>query len=71
MRCGRPSARCARRWRGATAGRIAAADGPLPVGDLVAAGMAIRTVIDIVRLSDALSIDALSIDALSIRDRER
>lgn len=40
--------------RGAAAGTLAAADGPLPVGDLLAAGIAIWAVIDIVRLSDEL-----------------
>ncbi len=44
--------------RGAVAATLAAADGPLPVGDLVAAGMAFWTVIDIVRLSDELWDDA-------------
>ena len=44
--------------RGATAAVLAAADGPLPIGDLVAAGMAIWTVVDIIRLSDELWRDA-------------
>ena len=47
--------------RGAAAGTLAAADGPLPVGDLVAAGLAIWTVVDIVRLSDELWRDAAEI----------
>ena len=44
--------------RGAAAGALAAADGPLPVGDLLAAGLAIWTSVDIVRLSDELWRDA-------------
>jgi hypothetical protein len=40
--------------RGATAALLAAADGPLPVGELLAAGMAIWTVIDVIRLSNVL-----------------
>jgi hypothetical protein len=40
--------------RGAVALSLAAADGPLPVGDLIAAGMAIMTVIDIINLWDEL-----------------
>lgn len=47
--------------RATTAAAIAAADGPLPVGDLIAAGMTIWTVIDIVRLSDELWRDARNI----------
>ncbi len=49
--------------RGATAAVLAAADGPLPVGDLVAAGLAIWTVVDIIRLSDQLWMDAAQIQA--------
>lgn len=44
--------------RGAAAAAMTAADGPLPVGDLLAAGLAIWTVIDIIRLSDELWRDA-------------
>jgi hypothetical protein len=40
--------------RGAAAATLAAADGPLPIGDLAALGLSIWTIIDIVRLSDAL-----------------
>lgn len=40
--------------RGAAAVTLAAADGPLPIGDLVAAGMALWTVVDIIRLNDEL-----------------
>jgi hypothetical protein len=47
--------------RGGTAAVLAAADGPLPVGDLVAAGLAVWTVVDIVRLSDRLWQDARAI----------
>ncbi len=47
--------------RGATAALLAAADGPLPVGELIAAGMAVWTVVDIIRFSDALWIDAARI----------
>ena len=41
--------------------QIAAADGPLPIGDLVAAGMALWTVVDIIRLNDELWRDAARI----------
>lgn len=44
--------------RGATAALLAAADGPLPVGDLIAAGFAIWTVVDIIRFSSELWSDA-------------
>jgi hypothetical protein len=44
--------------RGATAALLAAADGPLPVGDLIAAGFAVWTVIDIIRLSSVLWTEA-------------
>ncbi len=47
--------------RGATAAALAAADGPLPIGDLVAAGMALWTVVDIIRLNDELWRDAARI----------
>ena len=40
--------------RGTAAAALAAADGPLPVGDLVAAGLAIWTIVDVIRLSDEL-----------------
>lgn len=40
--------------RGTTAAAIAAADGPLPIGDLVALGMTVWTIVDVVRLSDEL-----------------
>lgn len=48
--------------RGAAAATLAAADGPLPIGDLMAAGLAIWTVVDIIRLSDVLWRDAEAID---------
>jgi hypothetical protein len=44
--------------RGAAAATLTAADGPLPVGDLLAAGLAVWTVVDIIRLSDELWHDA-------------
>lgn len=44
--------------RGAVALGLAAVDGPLPIGDLVAVGLTIWTVVDIVRLSDELWRDA-------------
>lgn len=44
--------------RGSTALVLAAADGPLPVGDLIAAGLALWTIVDIVRLHDELWRDA-------------
>lgn len=44
--------------RGGAAAALAVADGPLPVGDLLAAGLAIWTIIDIIRLSDELWRDA-------------
>jgi len=44
--------------RGATAALLAASDGPLPVGDLIAAGLAIWTIVDIIRLSDTLWAEA-------------
>lgn len=44
--------------RGGAAAVLAAADGPLPVGDLLAAGIAIWTVVDIIRLHDELWRDA-------------
>lgn len=47
--------------RGATAATLAAADGPLPIGDLVAAGLAIWTIVDVIRLSDELWRDAAAI----------
>ncbi|WP_420456549.1 DUF4157 domain-containing protein [Rubrivirga sp.] len=40
--------------RGGTAATIAAADGPIPAGDLIALGLAVWTVYDIVRLWDVL-----------------
>jgi len=40
--------------RGTTAVALTAADGPLPVGDLIAVGMALWTIVDIIRLSDEL-----------------
>jgi len=40
--------------RGAAAATLAAADGPLPIGDLVAAGLAVWTIVDIIRLSPEL-----------------
>lgn len=47
--------------RGAAAAVLAGADGPLPVGDLFAAGLAVWTVVDIIRLSDELWRDAADI----------
>ncbi|MGE0482141.1 MAG: hypothetical protein AB7Q17_16900 [Phycisphaerae bacterium] len=47
--------------RGAAALGLAAVDGPLPIGDLVAVGLTIWTVVDIVRLSDELWVDAARI----------
>lgn len=44
--------------RGAAALGLAAVDGPLPVGDLIAAGLAVWTIVDIIRLSDELWRDA-------------
>ena len=47
--------------RGVAAATLAAADGPLPIGDLIAVGIAIWTVVDIIRLSDVLWRDAAEI----------
>jgi hypothetical protein len=44
--------------RGTAAVALASADGPLPVGDLVAAGLAFWTVIDIIRYGPELWRDA-------------
>lgn len=44
--------------RAAAAALLAAADGPLPVGDLIAAGMLVWTIVDIVRLNEELWRDA-------------
>lgn len=44
--------------RGALAAVLSVADGPLPVGELIAAGMAIWTIVDVIRLSDILWQDA-------------
>lgn len=44
--------------RGALAALLSGADGPLPFGELAAAGMAIWTVIDVIRLSDSLWMEA-------------
>ena len=44
--------------RGTVAVALASADGPLPVGDLVAAGLALWTVIDIIRYGPELWRDA-------------
>ncbi len=49
--------------RGATALALAAADGPLPVGDLIAAGMAILTIVDVIRFSRPLWDEAAKIKA--------
>ncbi|GEM_PF-2474867 len=49
--------------RGAAAATLAAADGPLPVGDLIALGLTLWTVVDIIRLSDELWQDAAQIKA--------
>ena len=40
--------------RGAAAATLTVADGPLPIGDLLAFGLTIWTVVDIIRLSDEL-----------------
>ena len=40
--------------RGATALALSAADGPLPVGALLALGLGIWTVIDIIRLNETI-----------------
>lgn len=47
--------------RAAAGAVLAAADGPLPVGDLIAAGMAVWTIVDIIRLKDELWKDAAQI----------
>jgi len=44
--------------RASAATLLSAADGPLPVGELIATGLAIWTIIDIIRLSDQLWQDA-------------
>jgi hypothetical protein len=44
--------------RGAAAAALSAADGPLPVGELVSLGIGLWTVIDIIRLSGDLWRDA-------------
>jgi hypothetical protein len=44
--------------RGAAAATLAAVDGPLPVGDLIAAGLGLWTIVDVIRLSDQLWRDA-------------
>lgn len=44
--------------RGAAAAGLAVADGPLPVGDLIALGIGLFTIIDIIRLSPELWRDA-------------
>ncbi|MFO0820010.1 MAG: hypothetical protein U1A77_18820 [Pirellulales bacterium] len=44
--------------RGTAAAALSAADGPLPVGELISLGIAVWTVIDIVRLHDELWRDA-------------
>lgn len=40
--------------RGATMAALSVADGPLPVGELISIGIAVWTVVDIIRLSDEL-----------------
>lgn len=52
--------------RGAIAATLAAADGPLPVGDLIAVGMAIWTIIDVIRFSSALWDEAARIKAQEV-----
>ena len=54
---------CIKRFalRGSAALTLSAADGPLPVGELLSIGLALWTVIDIVRLSDELWKDAAKI----------
>lgn len=44
--------------RGAAAATLSAADGPLPIGELISLGLAVWTIVDIVRLSDELWQDA-------------
>ncbi|MEJ1239288.1 hypothetical protein WBG78_14220 [Chryseolinea sp. T2] len=48
--------------RGATAAFLAAVDGPLPIGDLIAAGMSIWMVVDIIRFSGDLWKEARQIE---------
>lgn len=40
--------------RGAAAAALAAADGPLPIGDIIAIGIGLWTIVDIIRLSSLL-----------------
>jgi hypothetical protein len=47
--------------REATAAALAVATGPIPIGDLIALGLTIWTIVDIIRLSDALWLDAQAI----------
>lgn len=47
--------------RGTAALALSAADGPLPVGELISLGLAIWTIVDIIRLSDELWADAAKI----------
>ena len=49
--------------RGTAAAAMSAADGPLPVGELLSLGLAIWTVVDIIRLSDELWADAARMKA--------
>ena len=49
--------------RGAAAAAMSAADGPLPVGELLSLGLAVWTVVDIIRLSDELWADAARLKA--------
>ncbi|MEZ5198026.1 MAG: hypothetical protein R2764_17055 [Bacteroidales bacterium] len=47
--------------RGSIAGALAAIDGPLPVGDLIAIGLSLWIIIDVIKLSDELWKDAAKI----------
>jgi hypothetical protein len=44
--------------RGSTAAALSLVDGPLPFGEMVSAGLAVWTIIDVIRLSDELWRDA-------------
>ena len=47
--------------RGALAALLSAADGPLPFGELASAGMALWTIVDVIRLSDVLWTEAVEL----------
>lgn len=48
--------------QGAKSAFFAAADGPLPIGDLIAAGLSISIIIDIIRLNDTLWLEAAQLE---------